>query len=65
MNISALKVRTRLGLGFALVLVLLVAITGLGISRMAQIEAHLERIVSVTILIRPDRPNIALPHHHY
>ena len=50
MNISRLRVSTRLALGFALVLLLLCAITGLGISRMAQIEAHLERIVGVNNL---------------
>ena len=43
-----MKVGKRLGLGFALVLVLMIAVTLLGIIRMAQIQGRLEKIVSVS-----------------
>ena len=46
MNISKIKVGTRLTLGFALVLVLLMIVTALGISRMAQIQDRLEEVVN-------------------
>ncbi|TFW29007.1 methyl-accepting chemotaxis protein [Massilia horti] len=42
-----MKVGTRLGLGFALVLVLLVAVTVVGLLRMAQIQDRLDHVVSV------------------
>jgi methyl-accepting chemotaxis protein len=47
MNLSKMKVGTRLGLGFALVLVFLVAVTVVGIFRMAQIQDRLDHVVSV------------------
>ncbi|THC43994.1 methyl-accepting chemotaxis protein [Massilia sp. Mn16-1_5] len=42
-----MKVGMRLGLGFALVLVLLVAVTVVGVLRMAQIQDRLDHVVSV------------------
>jgi methyl-accepting chemotaxis protein len=42
-----MKVGMRLGLGFALVLVLLVAVTVVGILRMAQIQDRLDHVVGV------------------
>ena len=47
MNIVKMKVGTSLACGFALVLLLLVAVTGLGISRMAQIQQRLENVVNL------------------
>jgi len=47
MNPTKLKVGTRLALGFGLVLLLLTMVTMLGISRMAQIQERLEKVVSV------------------
>nr|WP_315483387.1 methyl-accepting chemotaxis protein [uncultured Undibacterium sp.] len=47
MNLTTMKVGKRLGLGFALVLILLIAVTSLGISRMALIQDRLEDIVNV------------------
>jgi methyl-accepting chemotaxis protein len=47
MNLTNMKVGTRLGLGFALVLVLLVMVTVVGILRMAQIQDRLDHVVSV------------------
>ena len=47
MNLSKMKVGTRLGLGFALVLAFLVIITIVGIWRMAQIQDRLDHVVSV------------------
>ncbi|WP_317201104.1 methyl-accepting chemotaxis protein, partial [Janthinobacterium sp.] len=47
MNLTKMKVGTRLGLGFALVLVLLVAVTVVGIARMAQIQDRLDHVVNV------------------
>ncbi|MBY0243050.1 MAG: MCP four helix bundle domain-containing protein [Burkholderiaceae bacterium] len=41
-----MKVGTRLGLGFALVLVFLIAVTLVGIIRMAQIQDRLDHVVS-------------------
>ncbi|OFJ48230.1 methyl-accepting chemotaxis protein [Janthinobacterium lividum] len=46
-----MKVGTRLGLGFALVLVLLVAVTVLGIARMAQIQARLDHVIDVNNVV--------------
>ena len=46
-----MKVGTRLGLGFALVLALLVALTAVGISRMAQIEDRLDHVVGVNNVV--------------
>ncbi|MES2130313.1 MAG: methyl-accepting chemotaxis protein [Pseudomonadota bacterium] len=51
MNLANMKVGTRLGLGFALVLVLLVAVTILGITRMAQIQDRLDRVVGVNNVV--------------
>ncbi|WP_295747883.1 methyl-accepting chemotaxis protein [Undibacterium sp.] len=48
MNFTKMKVGKRLGLGFALVLVLLTVVTLLGITRMAQIQDRLEKIVGVS-----------------
>ena len=42
-----MKVRTRLTLGFGAVTLFLAAVAGVGISRMAQIEERLEKIVNV------------------
>ncbi|MGK5025494.1 methyl-accepting chemotaxis protein [Janthinobacterium sp. RB2R34] len=46
-----MKVGTRLGLGFALVLVLLVAVTILGIARMAQIQERLDHVINVNNVV--------------
>ncbi|NRR30434.1 MCP four helix bundle domain-containing protein [Oxalobacteraceae bacterium] len=46
-----MKVGTRLGLGFALVLVFLVAVTGVGIVRMAQIQDRLDRVIGVNNVV--------------
>jgi methyl-accepting chemotaxis protein len=46
-----MKVGTRLGLGFALVLVFLIAVTGVGIARMAQIQDRLDHVVSVNNVV--------------
>ncbi|MFZ6767934.1 methyl-accepting chemotaxis protein [Undibacterium sp. Di26W] len=43
-----MTVSKRLGLGFALVLALLIAVTVVGISRMSQIQARLEKIVNIS-----------------
>jgi methyl-accepting chemotaxis protein len=48
MNLTTMKVGKRLGLGFALVLILLIAVTSLGISRMALIQDRLEDIVNIS-----------------
>ncbi len=47
MNFAKMKVGNRLALGFALVLALLIVVTLLGITRMAQIQGRLEKIVGV------------------
>ena len=47
MNLTNMKVGVRLGVGFALVLVLLIAVTVVGILRMAQIQDRLDQVVSV------------------
>jgi methyl-accepting chemotaxis protein len=58
-----MKVGTRLGLGFALVLVFLIAVTGVGIARMAQIQDRLDHVVSfnnvVTRLVIDMRNNVS------
>jgi methyl-accepting chemotaxis protein len=46
-----MKVGTRLGLGFALVLFFLVAVTVIGILRMAQIQDRLDRVVGVNNVV--------------
>ena len=46
-----MKVGTRLGLGFALVLLFLVAVTVVGISRMAQIQDRLDHVVGVNNVV--------------
>ena len=51
MNLAKMKVGTRLGLGFALVLVLLVAVTILGIARMAQIQERLDHVINVNNVV--------------
>jgi methyl-accepting chemotaxis protein len=51
MNLSNMKVGTRLRLGFALVLVLLVAVTAVGILRMAQIQDRLDHVVGVNNVV--------------
>ncbi|NNG24339.1 methyl-accepting chemotaxis protein [Massilia sp. ML15P13] len=57
-----MKVGTRLALGFALVLVLLIAVTGVGILRMSQIQDRLDQVVSVnnvsTSLVTDMRNNV-------
>ena len=63
MNLSNMKVGTRLGLGFTLVLFFLVAVTFLGIMRMGQIQDRLDRVVGmnnvVTRLVIEMRTNVA------
>jgi methyl-accepting chemotaxis protein len=51
MNLAKMKVGTRLGLGFALVLVFLVAVTAVGILRMAQIQNRLDHVISVNNVV--------------
>ncbi|WP_226929492.1 methyl-accepting chemotaxis protein [Janthinobacterium aquaticum] len=51
MNLTKMKVGTRLGLGFALVLVLLAAVTLLGIVRMAQIQNRLDHVIDVNNVV--------------
>jgi methyl-accepting chemotaxis protein len=51
MNLTNMKVGTRLGLGFALVLFFLVAVTVIGILRMAQIQDRLDRVVGVNNVV--------------
>jgi methyl-accepting chemotaxis protein len=63
MNFAKMKVGTRLGLGFALVLVFLIAVTLVGIIRMAQIQDRLDHVVSfnsvVTRLVIDMRNNVS------
>ncbi|HEX8601037.1 MAG TPA: methyl-accepting chemotaxis protein [Pseudoduganella sp.] len=63
MNLSKMKVGSRLALGFALVLAFLVAVTAVGISRLAQIQDRLDHVVSVnnvvTRLVIDMRNNVA------
>lgn len=47
MNFSHMRVATRLGIGFGLVACLLAVITLLGLSRMAQMQEHLNEITMV------------------
>jgi methyl-accepting chemotaxis protein len=51
MNLAKMKVGTRLGLGFAFVLVLLIAVTVVGIVRMAQIQDRLDHVVGVSNVV--------------
>jgi len=51
MNLAKMKVGTRLGLGFALVLLFLVAVTTVGIFRMAQIQDRLDHVISVNNVV--------------
>ncbi|MDQ2822142.1 MAG: methyl-accepting chemotaxis protein [Pseudomonadota bacterium] len=51
MNLSNMKVGQRLALGFSLVLALLVAVTVVGILRMAQIQDRLDHVVSVNNVV--------------
>jgi methyl-accepting chemotaxis protein len=51
MNLSNMKVGMRLGLGFALVLFFLVAVTVIGILRMAQIQDRLDHVVGVNNVV--------------
>ncbi|NVM76449.1 methyl-accepting chemotaxis protein [Duganella sp. SG902] len=51
MNLAKMKVGTRLGLGFALVLLFLVAVTAVGIARMAQIQDRLDHVISVNNVV--------------
>jgi methyl-accepting chemotaxis protein len=51
MNLAKMKVGTRLGLGFALVLLFLVAVTAVGIFRMAQIQDRLDHVISVNNVV--------------
>ncbi len=51
MNLSKMKVGQRLGLGFALVLMFLVAVTVVGIFRLAQIQDRLDHVVSVNTVV--------------
>jgi len=51
MNLAKMKVGTRLGLGFALVLLFLVAVTTVGIVRMAQIQDRLDHVISVNNVV--------------
>jgi methyl-accepting chemotaxis protein len=51
MNLAKMKVGTRLGLGFALVLLFLVAVTTVGIFRMAQIQERLDHVISVNNVV--------------
>ncbi|TFW29080.1 methyl-accepting chemotaxis protein [Duganella callida] len=46
-----MKVGMRLGLGFALVLLFLVAVTAMGILRMAQIQDRLDHVISVNNVV--------------
>ena len=63
MNLAKMKVGMRLGLGFALVLVFLIAVTTVGIFRMAQIQDRLDHVISVnnvvTRLVTDMRTNVA------
>src|SRR5688572_27465560 len=62
MNLSNMKVGTRLGVGFVLVLSFLVAVTIVGIMRMAQIQDRLDAVVGVnnvvTRLVTEMRTNV-------
>jgi methyl-accepting chemotaxis protein len=51
MNLSNMKVGTRLGLGFVLVLSFLVAVTVVGIISMAQIQTRLDNVVGVNNVV--------------
>ncbi|WP_229213139.1 MULTISPECIES: methyl-accepting chemotaxis protein [unclassified Duganella] len=51
MNLAKMKVGTRLGLGFALVLLFLVAVTAVGIFRMAQIQDRLDHVITVNNVV--------------
>ncbi|MFZ6686305.1 methyl-accepting chemotaxis protein [Undibacterium sp. SXout11W] len=49
MNVSDLKIRTRLGFGFGLILVLLIGVAGLGINAMSNTDDSLHHIVDVNV----------------
>ena len=49
MNLSDLKIHTRLGLGFGLVLLLLIAVSGVGINAMSSTNEALHHIVDVNV----------------
>jgi methyl-accepting chemotaxis protein len=51
MNLSKMKVQTRLGLGFTLVLFFLAAVTIVGIWNMAQIQNRLNHVVEVNNVV--------------
>jgi methyl-accepting chemotaxis protein len=51
MNLTNMKVGTRLGLGFSLVLFFLVAITVVGIKNMANIQDRLDNVVGVNNVV--------------
>jgi methyl-accepting chemotaxis protein len=51
MKLTNMKVGTRLGLGFAVVLFFLIAVTVIGIVRMAQIQDRLDRVVGVNNVV--------------
>ncbi|MDO8299980.1 MCP four helix bundle domain-containing protein, partial [Lacisediminimonas sp.] len=51
MNLSNMKVGTRLGLGFSLVLFFLVAVTVVGIMNMKQIQDRLDNVVTVNNVV--------------
>jgi methyl-accepting chemotaxis protein len=46
MNLSNMKVSTRLAIGFSLVIALLLTMSAVGIWRLSQIETRLEKIVN-------------------
>ncbi len=49
MNVSDLKIRTRLGIGFGFILLLLIGVAGLGINAMNRTDNALHHIVDVNV----------------